>query len=234
MFTKSAAFYDALYSWKDYAGEVARLRTEISARTPGARTLLDVACGTGRHLSLLREWYSVEGVDVEPTLLEVARERLPGVPFHLGDMRTFNLGREFDVVTCLFSSIGYMQTPEDLLHAAANLAGHVAPGGLLIVEPWLGPDRYDPRHIAKPLVAEGENFYVVRVNDAGIEGRLSVMLFHYLVSGPGTVEHFTEEHRIGMFTTDEYRTTFEAAGLETEHDPEGLMGRGLWLCRRPT
>jgi SAM-dependent methyltransferase len=233
VFSKSAAFYDALYSWKDYAAEATRLHDEISARVPDATTLLDVACGTGMHLAQLRQWYAVEGVDVEPSLLEVARARLPGVPLHLGDMRTFNLGREFDVVTCLFSSIGYMQTPEDLLHAVANLAGHVAAGGVLIVEPWLGPDRYNPEHVAKPLVAEGDGFYVVRANDAGVAGRLSVMEFHYLVTGPGTVEHFVEEHVIGMFTTDEYRAAFEAAGLVAEHDPEGLMRRGLWICHRP-
>ena len=44
----------------------------------------------------------------------------------MGDMRTFNLGRQFDVVTCLFRSIGYMQTPIDLLHALVNMAGHLA------------------------------------------------------------------------------------------------------------
>src|SRR5688500_10199856 len=129
MFSKSAEFYDALYSWKDYPAEAERIRAVVSERAPSAASLLDVACGTGHHLSHLRSWYSVEGVDVEPSLLAVAKERLPGVPFHLGDMRTFNLGRRFDVVTCLFSSIGYMQTPEDLLHALVNMAGHLAPDG---------------------------------------------------------------------------------------------------------
>lgn len=233
MFTKSAAFYDALYSWKDYATEAGTLREIIATRAPTAESLLDVACGTGHHLEHLRSWYSVEGVDVEPSLLEVARGRLPSVPLHMGDMRSFNLGRTFDVVTCLFSSIGYMQTPEDLLHALVNISGHLAPGGMMVVEPWLAPDRFDPNHLPRPLVAEGPDLNVVRMNDARVEGRLSIMRFHYLVGRPGELDHFVEEHALALYTEDDYRAAFTGAGLVAELDPVGLMGRGLWIASWP-
>ena len=110
MFSRSAHLYDAVYAFKDYAAEVERLRQVIDARVPSARTLLDVACGTGMHLAELRRWYEVEGLDLDPQLLAFARERLPDVPLHEGDMTAFDLGREFDVVTCLFSSIAYVRT----------------------------------------------------------------------------------------------------------------------------
>jgi SAM-dependent methyltransferase len=230
-YEKAAEFYDAIYSWKDYASEAARLREIISDRAPDASTLLDVACGTGKHMELLRRWYSVEGVDLEPGLLAVARERLPGVPLHLGDMRTFNLGRQFDVVTCLFSAIGYMQTVEDLVHALANMGGHLAPRGVMLVEPWLSPEDFEDRHLAEPKVASGPGWHVVRVNDSRVQGRLSVMRFHYLVSRPGKVSHMVEVHSPALYTVDEYRAAFSAAGLTAELDPEGLMGRGLWVAR---
>src|SRR6476620_1453307 len=109
MFTKSARIYDALYAWKDYAVEAQRLRDIIQGRglSDGA-TLLDVACGTGAHIAHLKQYYLVEGLDLDPVLLEVARERNPEIVFHQGDMAHFKLGRRFDVVTCLFSSIGYV------------------------------------------------------------------------------------------------------------------------------
>ena len=231
MFTKSAAFYDAIYSWKDYPAEVEKIRSIVAARAPGAKTLLDVACGTGHHLSLLRDSFSVEGVDLDPGLLEIARQRLPDVPFHLGDMRTFNLGRQFDVVTCLFSSIGYMTTIEDVLHALANMAGHLARGGVMLVEPWMTPDGWDPNHKPRPMIAEGEDFTVVRMNDSRTDGRISIMRFHYLVGRPAKVDHFTEDHVLGLFTLDEMAGAFAAAGLKAEFDSEGLMGRGLWTAR---
>lgn len=86
MFEKSSAYYDALYAWKDYVGEVDKLDGLIQRYKPGATTLLDVACGTGHHLELLRDRYEVEGLDLDADLLEVARERNPGVTLHAGDM----------------------------------------------------------------------------------------------------------------------------------------------------
>ena len=74
---------------------------------------------------------------------------------------------------------------------------------------------------------------VVRTNDSRVEGRLSIMNFHYLVGRPGTVEHFVETHAPALYTADEYRSAFEAAGLAADLDPEGLMGRGLWVAQHP-
>ena len=135
-YARSSELYDLLYAAKDYGAEARQLRDIIQRHQPNARTLLDVACGTGRHLERLREWYAVAGLDAEPGLLEVARRRLPGVPLHEGDMRDFQLGT-FDVVTCLFSAIGYMQTPDDLARAVRVMAGHLQTAGVLIIEPWL-------------------------------------------------------------------------------------------------
>jgi len=50
MFTRSSRFYDLIYSSKNYRQEVDYLLAIIHARVPGAKTILDVACGTGEHL----------------------------------------------------------------------------------------------------------------------------------------------------------------------------------------
>ena len=81
-----------------------------------------MACGTGKHLEQLRAWYEVSGLDLDPQLLAIARERLGAVELHEGDMTAFSLGRRFDVVTCLFSSIGYVGTVERLGDAIAAMA----------------------------------------------------------------------------------------------------------------
>jgi SAM-dependent methyltransferase len=228
----SADIYDLLYEWKDYAAEAERIREVVAARVPRASTLLDVACGTGRHLEHLRRWYAVEGLDADEGLLEGARRQLPDVPFHAGDMRDFDLGRRFEVVTCLFSAIGYMHTPADLAQAMATMARHVEPGGVVLVEPWLSPDVFDPHHIGGPTIGEGQDIKVVRMNGSRVDGRLSVMDFHHLIGRPGTVEYVVEEHTLALYTDDEYHTALEAAGVAVEHDEEGLMGRGLWIGQK--
>lgn len=228
-YSRSAEYYDLLYAWKNYAAETERIHQLVQDRRPGAKTLLDVACGTGQHLAHLRTRYEVQGLDAEPAFLAIARRRLPGVPLHEGDMREFELRHRFDAVTCLFSAIGYMHTPHDLARAVARMAGHLTQGGVLFVEPWLSVDRFDPNHIGGPLVGEAADLKVVRLNSARVEGRLSVMEFHHLVGRPGNVEHFVETHALALYSDDEYRTALAAAGLRAELDEEGLMGRGLWI-----
>jgi SAM-dependent methyltransferase len=227
VFARSARIYDAVYSWKDYAGEAARVHELVQARKPGAATLLDVACGTGTHLAELRGRYRCEGLDLEPELLAVARERLPDVPVHEGDMRDFDLGRRFDVVTCLFGSIGYVLTVEGLEAAVAAMARHLEPGGVLLVEPWLRPEGVKP-HVGAVFVDEPE-LKIGRVNTIEVEGRISSFDFHFLVGTPESVEHFVEHHELALFTHEEQLAAFRAAGLEVEHDEEGLMGRGLYI-----
>jgi SAM-dependent methyltransferase len=232
MFTRSARFYDAIYSFKDYAAEAARVDALIKERNPGARKLLDVACGTGKHLEHLRGRYDAEGLDLDPELLAIARERLPEIPLHEGDMRTFDLGRRFDAVICLFSSIGYARTVEDLNRAVAAMAVHLEPGGVLLIEPWITPDAWEDDHLGAVFV-DKPDLKIARVNLSERDGRLSRFVFHYLVLTSEGVERFEEPHELGLFARGEYAAAFSATGLEVEHDPEGLMGRGLYIGCAP-
>ena len=60
MFSESAAWYDRFYGTKDYAGEAQLVSALIRRHQPRARTLLDVACGTGRHLEHLRREFDCQ------------------------------------------------------------------------------------------------------------------------------------------------------------------------------
>jgi SAM-dependent methyltransferase len=203
----------------------------VRSRAPAAQTLLDVACGTGKHLACLRSRFSCEGVDLDAGLLAVARERLGDVPLRQGDMRTLDLGRRFDAVTCLFSAIGFVRDLDGLAAAARSLATHVAEGGVLIVEPWLTPEVWlaGRPHV---LTAEAEGIVLARVTVAGREGNISTTEMHYTVGTSDGVERWEENHELGLFTEEEMRRAFEATGLAVEHDPVGLIGRGLWIGTR--
>ncbi len=224
----SARFYDAIYAFKDYAAEAESVHALIETRRSGAKTLLDVACGTGKHLAALGRWYEVAGVDVNEAMLEAARTRYPDIPFFGGDMQTFSLGRAFDAVTCLFSAVGYLRSVDALGEAVATMARHLTPGGVLVLEPWLTPEAYRPNNVHARYVDEPD-LKIARINVSELRGRVAVMDMHYLVGTRDGVEHFVEHHELFLFRHEEYLQAFRAAGLTSQHDPEGLMGRGLYL-----
>jgi len=232
MFRDSARFYDALYSFKDYAAEAERVEGGIRRRNPAAQSMLDVACGTGSHLTHLARSFTCEGIDLSAEQLAIAAQRLPDVPLHEADMVTFDLGRRFDAVICLFSSIGYTLTVARMEAAVARMAAHLNPGGVLVVEPWLKPEDWMDGHISRLFIDEPD-LAIARIALSERKGRVSRFDFHHLIGTTNGVEHVIERHELGMFSDDEYRAAFEQASLAADHDPEGLTGRGLWFGVAP-
>jgi SAM-dependent methyltransferase len=234
-YTRSAAFYDAIHTGKAYADEAAAVHARIQAHLrSGGNALLDVGCGTGRHLAHLHEHYTAEGLDLDEQLLRIARERCPDAAFHHGDMTGFDLGKRFDALTCLFSAIGYVRTEDGLRRAIASFARHLRPGGVAVVEPWLTPEGFKPGMMPRLDVHESAELTVARMGRTEREGDLSAIVFVHMVGYPGGIDHWEDRHVLGLFTHQQMLDAFAAAGLEVvEYDPNGLIGRGLYVARRP-
>ena len=167
-------------------------------------------------------------MDLNPELLEIARRRCPDVPFHQGDMVDFALGGAFDVVTCLFSSIGYVKSVENLERTIANMARHLRPGGIMIVEPWFSPDSYWTDRLTANFVDEPE-LKIAWMYKSELEGHVSIFNVNYLVGTPEGISFFTERHEIGLFTHEEYLEAFHHANLDASYDSKGFFGRGMYL-----
>ena len=235
-YARSARVYDLLYTSgiKDFAADVAAVHGLIAERAPGARTLLDVACGTGLHLSCLRQWYDVAGVDLSPEMLAAARSRLGDrVRLELGDMRSFDLGQTFDAVTCLFSSIGYMTTNVDLHHAIAQMAKHVAPGGVLVVDGWIRPDTWMDGFREPMREADDGTTTVVRLSRSTRDGRFTTIDMHHLVGDESSIEYFVEHHVMMLTPTEAYRAAVESVGLTVEVIPDFMSGRDRIVGVKP-
>ena len=237
MYGQSARIYDLLYvgsGIKDYPAESAELDRIIRESNTPARTLLDVACGTGAHLVELRRWYSVQGVDLSPAMLAVARGRLPGVPLAEADMRTLDLGQSFDAVTCLFSSIGYITDPSDMRSAIAHIAAHVAPGGVLILDGWVRPEHWREGIRPEPDIAQDDEVLVVRLSFSRRAGNITQLDMHHLVQTSAGIEYFVESHRLALTKTEDYVAAVEVAGLAARVIPDYMPGRDRIVGTRPS
>jgi len=231
MFRKSARWYDALYSFKDYARESAEIISIIKEDLPEAEAVLDVACGTGEHDRYLSEVYRVDGIDANGDFLRVAESKNPHGRYIQGDMCDFSLDARYDVLLCLFSSIGYVRTMQRLNRTLMCFREHLNPGGMILVEPWFTPDRWRPDGRVHMLTAESELGSICRMSSTDTRKSQSMVKFHYLEGTMEGVAHFTETHLLGLFTVEQMTGAFTAAGLECRYDPEGITGRGLYIGR---
>lgn len=231
MFTHSARVYDAIYSFKKYGVESEKIREIVAARNPSAKTLLDVACGTGTHLALLKDHFVCTGIDLDEGLLEIAREKIPGMELLQGDMTDFDLGRKFDVVTCLFGSTAYTQSKGGLQKAVHCLSKHLADSGVLIIEPFIFQDKFLDGKFGI-MTAQTPDFHVARANTTKKEGDLCLLDLEYLVASAQGVDHYKETHKVALFDPEDYLDALGAVDMKVEFDPEGLMGRGTFIATR--
>lgn len=231
MYTHTAEFYDAVYSAKSYAEEAFKLRQIIARKCPDAKTILDVACGTAEHAKFLALDFAIDGVDIEPKFIEIARAKIPAGNFSVGDMRSFQLAKRYDVVQCLFSAIGYLLTPDDLVAALKCFRDHLARGGVVLVEPWIAPADYKLAHLHKSIDVDRPDLKICRMGVSGKEGDLAVLELHYLIATCDGVRHEKEMHRLLLTSPEQMESYFAAAGLRCEFDPVGLFGRGLFVAQ---
>jgi SAM-dependent methyltransferase len=236
MFTTPAELYDAIYfTFKDYATEAAEIAGHVRRVHPGAHTILDVACGTGEHARLLASdhGFAVDGIDLNADFLRLASRKHPAGRFVVADMVEFDLGRQYDAVICMFSSIGYVQTLAALERALVCLRRHLAPGGVLLVEPWFPPGKLQSGHHSERTAVAGR-LSVHRMATTAIEGRMSRLQFDYTLVEDGEEQRMSETHELGLFTEAETLEAFDAAGLAARHEAESPSNRGLYVARLST
>jgi SAM-dependent methyltransferase len=131
-YTGFAAFYDRIMGDRD--DEIARIRTYISRYLPGARSLLELGCGTGALLAGLVPELRVTGLDRSPQMLAIAAQAVPEARLLHGDITAFRLPERFDVIICMFDTLNHVQSLAGWMSLFSCVHEHLADGGLFIFD----------------------------------------------------------------------------------------------------
>ena len=131
-------------------------------------------------------------------------------------MGSFALGRTFDVVTCLFSAIGYMRSAEELNEAVATMARHLSPGGVVVIDGWIRAESWRDRGMVQALSGARDGVVATRVVRSYRDGSRTMLDLRHLVGSLDRVDSIVESHELTLFTDDQYRSAFARAELEVE------------------
>lgn len=149
----AARFAELAASGADMHGEA---RLVASVCPPGGR-VLDAGCGTGRvAVELDRQGLDVVGVDVDPSMLTVARRTAPHVTWLEGDLASVDLSNlaPFDVVVLAGNVLIYV-APGTEAAVIGTCAGALAAEGQLVAGFQLSPGGYDLARLDADTAAAG-------------------------------------------------------------------------------
>jgi SAM-dependent methyltransferase len=225
-----ARFYDLEH--EDYQEDIAAY-AGFAARA-GRTGILEMACGSGRVLlPLAASGYTVTGVDLSPAMLAIARQKVKAaqlekrVTLIQGDMRTVDLGRQFDLVIIGLNSLMHLETQQAQLDAFRNAARHLSPQGRLVVD-LFNPDVALPEspqegqlflHCLKVLPETEGGAHLLHFQSPRVDRatQLVTMTNYYDELPPdGHVRRHMAPFTLRYVTAGELRLLLERAGLEVE------------------
>ena len=146
-FADFARYYDAVMEPVDYDHWLLVTRSLVELVPSKNFRHLDAACGTGRLLKHFRQhgWNSC-GIDLSPAMLAAGRQGSYVAPVAAADMRALPFRSCFDYITCLFDSLNFLLTLEDVTCALREICGTLTDGGILyfdVVTERMVTDHYE-------------------------------------------------------------------------------------------
>lgn len=214
MYSAFAREYEQIFPFRD---EVYRF-LRFHAGAAGGK-VLDVGCGPGHYCGRFAgDGYRAAGIDLDPQMIAVARERYPSADFHCLDMRDIaSAGVGYGCIYSIGNVVSHLQ-PERRALFVQNVQAMLAPGGrwAMQIMNWdalAGVDRYD---------------FPVRTIGAGAD----VLSFHrrYDRLAPESFR-FSVSLRLGgreVFGEHAALYPVAAATLRLLHQDAGLTCLGTW------
>ncbi|MCK5586619.1 methyltransferase domain-containing protein [Candidatus Bipolaricaulota bacterium] len=210
-YSKLAEVYDV--GWGDFA-ESTRTFVERTLSTYGIESgrILELACGTGiLAIHLAQSGYIILGIDRSPEMVSIASMKgryVKGVEFSVADMRNLDLEPEFDAALCMFDSLNYLTTLEEVSDALKSVSSNLRSNGVFIFD------------FNRPLIYSAHNGETLKRH---VEDGILFQELHYEVAQrtARTVFRFpngdVETHLQRAYELDEIVPLLKAADLSLEN-----------------
>ena len=225
LYTDLVALYPLVSKASDYVVDAKLIRTLVRDTLgpaprgkAGRRSLLELGVGNGHVISHLHRDFVVTAVDLSPDMLEHSRRVNPGVPHHVGDMKTLRLNEKFDVVL-IHDAIHYMLDEADLLAAMTTAREHLKQGGLAIFMPCYIRETFIASDVSHNMDVTQQQLvgYVAQAYDPDPTDTLYVLDFMLFTRDEkGVLEVHEDKHTLGLFAVEQWVRLMGKAGLSGE------------------
>ncbi len=228
---KYARYYDLLYSDKEYEQEAIYIHRSIQKFAPKAQRILELGCGSGKYTSILAKYgYDMCGLDLSASMIDIAQQKYPRIPFKVANIKDFALDEKFDVIISFFHVMSYQCSNESLCASFANVFKHLKPNGVFLFDCWYGPAvLHEKPSIRIKRVSDGQ-VSITRLAEPVLYPDENVVDVNYeiIINTPNTpTQTFKETHKMRYFFTPEIDLLAKQSGFKLESSEEFLSGKKL-------
>jgi SAM-dependent methyltransferase len=224
-----SSWYDGFYEDKCYEHEAQYILEKVLKHRHPIKSWLDVGCGTGKHLACLSATgLDVVGVDSSKQMIDRARRAFPGLPFIIGDAKSFNFKGAFNASSLLFHVVNYLGDDAHVVSSLNNIARHLDDSGILIFDFWHTPAIVDdpPHETIRSVQVNGRTLYrIARPTEDRAQSRVNVDYEFRFDSKAGKVIH-AERHCLRHYHCWELAELLQSAGF-------ALLEAEGWMTHSP-
>lgn len=207
----NSPYYHLLYNNRDNQEAASFIDQLLKYLHPAPdATMLDVACGRGRHSKYLADkGYTVTGIDLSIQSINIAKKlENDHLSFFQHDMRLPFRVNYFDFVFNFFTSFGYFDTQRENENALRTLKNALKPGGTLVL------DYLNSAYVASHLVCEETKQKDHVVFDIQREMKDHKFLKQIDIEDRSRSQHSCFTESVNAYTKDDFEEMFARQGLE--------------------
>lgn len=222
-FQEYSKYYDLLYKDKDYFGEAETIHTLIQQFAPGAKALLEVGSGTGKHALFFAEMgYNVLGIEPSKDMFGLAKlHENNRVHFQNTSISNFTSAEPFDAAVALFHVVSYLNENEELIRSFKRVHDSLSTGGIFLFDVWFTPAVLTQLPEKRTKEIKNEDLTIVREAIPEIDWKKNIVTVNYNIDlttkKDGSQHHFSEKHLMRHFGIPELRLVAEQTGFEMIH-----------------
>lgn len=236
LFSNLSSYYDSIYYKSEIYEQEANLISKFVTKYKknNNNKLLDVACGTGTHIKFFLPKFKVYGLDLSKEMLQVAQKNYPGIQFFNKNMIDFDINIEFGVIICLYGSIGFVQTIDNLFKALKSFENHLVAGGILILVPWSTKEHFKEKIVSDRVKIDNCQIARMEIVQKIKQDKVKIT-YHYLIGKDNEIKYYTGNHPlIGLFSENGYLEAIKNANFEIVEDYSGknIQMAKAFVCRK--
>ncbi len=218
-FNKYSRYYDDFYKQKDYKQEVSFLKNVLNQYSAiDVNNILSLGCGTCEHdLLLVKEGFSMTGVDLSHSMLEIAKRKIEknnvSMNLYEDDVRSFKINQKFDAIIAMFNIAGYQNTDEDFENFIQTSQLHLKKGGLFVFDAWNKPavlkDKPTDR-LKKIQIDKDHSLERKTTQNLNLDKDLLEIIFEITeIKGNQIINQAKEKHPMRFFSTSDIESVLK-------------------------